>query len=115
MRIIKNLFYILVIAIIYTLAVKQTIKIIYKDEYDYKEVSLITYEYIFGIVGILVGKYIFGNKLLKNKIMKNGLIFGGSILIFFSLILNWNIISDNTKLISIIILMFFVTYRTYNM
>ena len=116
MSVIKNLFYVLLVAITYTLVVKQTIKTINKDEYDYKEVAtLITYEYICGVIGILIGKYVFGSKIMKNKIMKNGLIFGGIILIFFSLVLNWNIISDKTKLVSIVLLMIFIIYRTYNM
>ena len=53
------------------------------------ETTILTYEYLLGISGFLVGKYIFGSKYFKNNVMKYGLIIGGLILIFMTFILNW--------------------------
>lgn len=110
----KKILYACLVAITFVIISKLSIKTLYKDNYEkMTETTLLTYEYLIGIAGVMIGYYIFGSKLLGNKIIKIGLIIGGIILIFLSFGLNWDKLSDETKLMTISAIMLFVIYKSY--
>jgi hypothetical protein len=70
-------------------------------------------EIIGGIVALAIAFLIFGSKKFENKIVKWGMIFGGSLLLFYSTISNWDTIEDGTKLFSLLGAMIFIIIYSY--
>jgi len=58
---------------------------------------------IFAVIGILIGKF-----LLENKTLRYGLYFGSSILLYYSLIMNWDIMDQYAKVILICVIFGYV-------
>jgi ABC-type uncharacterized transport system permease subunit len=68
---------------------------------------------IAGIAALVIGFYVFGNKKIENKIAKYGFVLAGAILLVYSLICNWDAISDATKLIFIGCILVALTVYSY--
>lgn len=86
---------------------------VYKDKIQ----NNLIIEILGGVVAFAIAFLIFGNKKYENKTAKYGLIFGGIILLFSSIICNWDIIEDATKLFSMIgvmCLMILYSYKKNN-
>jgi hypothetical protein len=58
----------------------------------------ISISFVIGIVTILIAIYVFGNKKIKNRSVKFGLIVGALFLITNSLYNNWDNLQQDTKL-----------------
>lgn len=71
-------------------------------------------EIIGGIVALALAYYVFGSKTFDNKIVRWGLIFGGVMLLVYSLIYNWDEIDDYIKLFIFFSLFFGITFYSYN-
>jgi hypothetical protein len=87
------------ICILYLLFVNRVIDIFtenIKAEERIKKHIIITF--IIGIVSILIAIYVFGNKKIKNRAVKFGLIIGAFILIINSLYNNWDNLEHDAKL-----------------
>lgn len=87
------------IGIIYNLIVSKignmmTLNSSYKDKI---KKNLIV-EIIGGIVALALAYFVFSSNLFNNKIVKWGLIFGGFLLLIYSLVYNWDEIDDFVKL-----------------
>jgi hypothetical protein len=103
------------IAIIYNLMISKLSNMITKD-YGQKEriqrdllISIIC-----GILGIAIGYYVFGSEKMENKIVKYGLMLGGSILLVYSAVYNWNTLEDLTKLLFLLGTLIFIIMFSYN-
>ena len=84
--------------------------------YEDKIQSNFVLNFIFGVIGLFVGYYLFKkNKKLKNKAIRYGLYFGSFILLFNTLVYNWNIMSDSIKLIVFIIVLMFLLLLAYKL
>lgn len=57
----------------------------------------IVMSFVISIVTILIAIYVFGNKKIKNRSVKYGLIVGAVFLIINSLYNNWNNLKQDTK------------------
>ena len=71
-------------------------------------------EIIGGIVALALAYYVFSSGMFGNKIVKWGLIFGGVILLVYSLIYNWDEIDDYIKLFIFFISFFGITFYSYD-
>lgn len=100
------------IGIIYNLLISKISSMITKDyEYNEKIQKNIIVEIISGIGAIAMAFYIFNNKKCKNKTAMYGLLLGGGLLLFSSLVSNWNVVNDYTKIITLGgIMIFFILY-----
>lgn len=116
MNTIKKIIYACLVAVMFIIIIKLSIKTLYKDNYEQiTEKSILTTEYLLGIAGVLVGYYVFGSKTFGNTVIEAGLIIGGLILIFLSFVLNWDNIGDGTKLISISTVLLVIMYKSYTL
>lgn len=50
-----------------------------------------------GILGALIGKYVFGSNRLDNRAVRYGFYFGTFLLMFYSVMYNWHILDNSTK------------------
>lgn len=90
------------IAIIFVLFINKLTEILTQDliaEEKIKKNLLISF--IVGIIGILIGWYVFYKSKMKNKAIMIGLFLGSIYLIFNSIFLNWNKLTNDTKLFMI--------------
>jgi hypothetical protein len=102
------------IGIIYNLSISKLGQIITKDSiYKEKIEKNLIIEIIGGIIALIFAFGIFGNNRFENNIVKYGLIFGGVILLFYSVISNWDTIEDITKLFALITIMSFMIIYSY--
>jgi len=58
---------------------------------------------ILAVIGILIGKF-----LLENKTLRYGLYFGSSILLYYTLVMNWDVMDQYAKVIIIGIVLGYV-------
>lgn len=87
------------IGIIYNLIISKIGNMMTKDTiYADKIKKNLIVEIIGGIVALALAFYVFGTDYFDNKIVKYGLIFGGILLLIYSLIYNWDEIDDYIKL-----------------
>ena len=69
--------------------------------------------FIFGIVALALGYYVFGKSGIKNRPVKIGLIVGAVILIFQSLITNWDKLQHDVRLMFIGIVFALAIFVSY--
>lgn len=94
------------IGIIYNIMVYKIVDILYK-EHQYKEKcqKSATVLFIAAIIGIIIAQVVFNKKnKLNNRAVRFGLIGGSLLIIFYSVIKNWNLLDDLTRLLIIGIL-----------
>jgi hypothetical protein len=72
-----------------------------KSKPDDKIKKTIILAFIFGLVSLAIGYYVFGKSGLKNRPMKISLIIGSLILIGHTLIYNWDKLQHDVRLIII--------------
>ena len=90
------------IAIMYNLFVHNLASITYQDlQYEEKHNSTIIMLIIFGAIGIAISKIINKHKKYNNKYAKNGLYYGGILLIITALLTNWSDIGGEFRLIGV--------------
>lgn len=88
------------IAITYNLFVHNLASITYQDsQYEEKHDSTIIMLIIFGAIAIIVSRVINKNKEYNNKYAKNGLYYGGILLITTALLTNWSDIGGELRLL----------------
>ncbi len=89
------------IAISFCVLIFKLVDILYKDEQckdRYQKTA--TTLFIFGLVGIIISHAIFNNNNeLNNRAVRFGLLGGGSLIIFYSVVKNWDLLDDITKLL----------------
>ena len=102
------------IGIIYNLVIGKIGQIITKNYVlkDKIENNLII-EMIGGIIAFILAYLIFNRGKLANKTIKYGMIIGGSILLFYTLIANWDTIDEKTKLFALLLLLIIIMIYTY--
>lgn len=101
MAIIKDLLFGIPIGILYNLFFDKYITMSY-NELAYNERIQKTYTTMFigSVIGFIIGNTLFYlHKRFKNSIVRMGLNIGSAILLFQSVIGNWDKIQDDTKLI----------------
>lgn len=109
-----GLFLSIPIGIMYNLSISKLGQIITKNSaYKDKIQNNLIVEIIGGIVALVLAFWVFGNKRFENNIVKYGLIFGGVILLFYTMIVNWDAIEDGTKLFTLIGAMIFMIIYSY--
>jgi undecaprenyl pyrophosphate phosphatase UppP len=87
------------IGIIYNLIVSKIGNMMTQDSsYRDKIKKNLIVEIIGGIVALALAYFVFSSELFNNKIAKWGLIFGGILLLIYSLVYNWDEIDDFVKL-----------------
>lgn len=90
-----------IFAIIYVIFIHKTADVIFtnmnsNDKYQYSLILFISV----GIAGIVLAETVFtNNNILKNIIIKYGLIIGGIILLLYPTLTYWNKMTNQTKLI----------------
>lgn len=90
------------IAIMYNLFIHNLASMTYQDlQYEEKHNSTIIMLIIFGLTGIAISKIINKNKKYNNKYAKNGLYYGGILLIITALLTNWSDIGGELKLMGV--------------
>lgn len=84
--------------------------------YDDKIQSNLVINFMIGLLGFFLGYYIFKkNKKIKNKAIRYGLYFGSSLLIFNTLVYNWNIMTNSVKIIIFITVLTFLVFLSYRL
>jgi hypothetical protein len=90
------------IILLFLLFVYKLIEILtMKDKPDNKVKKTLILAFIFGIISLAIGYYVFGKSGLKNRPVKFGLIVGSVILLFQSLITNWDKLQHDVRLMFI--------------
>lgn len=103
------------IGIIYNLIISKIGNMITDDStYKDKIKKNLIIEIIGGIVALVLAYYVFGDGLFENKIIKCGLIFGGVLLLVYSLIYNWDEIDDYIKLFLFFTSFFGLSFYSYD-
>jgi len=102
------------IAILYNLFVHNLASMTYKDlQYDEKHNSTIIMLIIFGAIGVFVSKAINKHKKYDNKYAKNGLYYGGILLILTALLTNWSDIGGEFRLFGVGIIFGLLIWYSY--
>lgn len=72
--------------------------------------------FVIGLIGLILAFTLFkNNPFFKNRALRFGLILGSALLIFYSIISNWNKMDDTTKIIIFSIMLgLLVCYYYYN-
>jgi len=114
----KNLGLDLLIAIpitfIYLLFIYKLIEILtIKDKPESKVKKTLILAFIFGIISLVLGYYVFGKSGVKNRPVKISLIIGAIILIFQSLITNWDKLQHDVRLMFIGIVLAVLIFASY--
>ena len=103
------------IAISFCILVFKTVDILYKEEQcreKYQKTA--TTLFVIGLVGIIISQAIFNKQnSLNNRAVRFGLLAGSSMIIFYSVVRNWDMLDDITKLIIFGILFSVVICWTY--
>lgn len=87
------------IAIMYNLLIHNLASVAYEDlQYDDKDTNTIIMLIIFGFGAIIVSKIINNKKKYNNKYVRNGLYYGGILLLVTSLFTNWTDVGNEMKL-----------------
>ncbi len=103
------------IGIIYNLFIGKLADVITSDNSLKDKIQNTFIVQIFGgILALIFAFFIFDSKRLYNRVAKWGFILGAMILLGYSLIGNWNIIENNTKLFVIGIALLFTIFYSYN-
>ena len=84
-----------------------------KDKPDDKIKKTLILAFIFGIIALALGYYVFGKSGIKNRPVKIGLIVGAVILIFQSLITNWDKLQHDVRLMFIGIVFALAIFVSY--
>lgn len=84
-----------------------------KNKPDDKVKKTLILAFIFGIISLALGFYVFGKSGLKNRPIKFGLIVGSLILIFQSLITNWDKLQHDVRLLFIGIVFGMTIFASY--
>ena len=71
------------------------------------------YAFIFGIIGLALGYYVFGKSKLKNRPVEFGLCTGSLILLFHSLITNWDKLQHDIRLLFIGVVLCVIIFVSY--
>ena len=86
------------IGAIYSLLINKLAEIVTKnDEMKDKVQKSFVIEIFFGLLALVIGYIVFGKGACENRIVKYGIWFGGVILLFYTMVINWEIIQDVTK------------------
>lgn len=95
--------YVIIIAGIYNIFSYKLIEIIFKDvQYKEKIQGTLTSMFFAGIIAIIIAELaIKKGKKFSNEPLHKGLILGGCLLMCYTLLVNWRIMSDETKLLLI--------------
>jgi drug/metabolite transporter (DMT)-like permease len=102
------------IGIIYNLVISKLGNMITKDSiYQERIQKNVLIEIIGSILAFTLAILVFDKSKFQNKIVKTGLMFGGSLLLFYSLICSWDTIEDITKLVAMIGVMILVIIYSY--
>jgi CDP-diglyceride synthetase len=103
------------IAISFCILVFKTVDILYKEEQcreKYQKTA--TTLFVIGLVGIIISQAIFNKQnSLNNRAVRFGLLAGSAMIIFYSVVHNWEMLDDITKLIIFGILFSVVIGWTY--
>lgn len=95
--------YVIIIAGIYNVFSYKLIEIIFKDvPYKEKIQGTLTSMFFAGIIAVVIAELaIKTGKKFSNEPLYKGLILGGCLLMSYTLFVNWNIMTDETKLLLI--------------
>lgn len=106
----------LTIAILYNIFIHQIVTSVYKT-YSYEEKFDYGIAFIFlaGFVGIIMSKILLKeNEEYKTSITSMGLLTGGIMLVITSVLINWENISDDIRLLIVSIIFLGLFYYFYN-
>jgi len=83
----------------------------FKDKYK-KTISIL---FMFGILGIVIGKIILPrNSKYNNSCVSNGVTIGGGLVLASVIINNWNYMGELTKLLAVGLIFSAIVYYSYN-
>ena len=110
---IKNIILALLIAIIYNFFVYKLVNVMVSESESAQDVALIII-FIIGIITLVLAQTLFQNHpTFKNRPIKYGLTLGSLILIGYTLFVNWNTMTDQTRLIIIGIVFTIIIWICY--
>jgi len=100
-----NIIYAIPVAIVYNLFVYKLADVVFKkSSHDSKIQKTMILVFFFGIVSLLIAQSFFSsNARFKNPIIKYGLVFGAIISVVYGALNYWEKITNETKLILIVI------------
>jgi hypothetical protein len=105
-----------IIALTYNLFVHNLSSLAYQDlQYEEKHNNTIIMLIIFGVIGIAVSKFINNKKKYDNKYVKNGLYYGGIILILTALLTNWTEFGGEVQLLAITLCLGLAVWYAYTL
>lgn len=94
MNFIDKVIYVL-IAFFYNIFVHFLVSIMYKDTaFNDKNIKSVQMLFLFGVAGIILGRYV-----IKNYIVKRGLLYGGTALLITAVFANWHNLLEESKLV----------------
>lgn len=113
---IKNIIIGVPIGVIYFILSSMIGEVIYKDiKIDDRQIYISIIMFISALIGLFISYYVLNkNKKYHNDSLKYGLIMGSIVLLFYTLVRNWDITSNEYKLgvFSIIFLiMLWITFK----
>jgi hypothetical protein len=94
-----NILFFIPLGILFNMIIHNLSDIIVVDNIEKKLMFLL----IFAVIGILIGKF-----MIDNKTLRYGLYFGCSILLYYTLIMNWDVMDKYAKIILICIIFGYV-------
>ena len=102
------------IIILFLLFIYKLIEILtMKEKPDDKVKKTLILAFIFGILSLAIGFYVFGKSGLKNRPVKFGLIVGSLILLFQTLITNWDKLQHDIRLMFIGVVLGLTIFVSY--
>jgi hypothetical protein len=100
MSVLNDVMYAIPIGIMFNIIIYKLLEIIYKEStYEERYQYMATSSFIAGIIGLAVAEAIFARKgFIGNRAVRFGLIGGSALLIFYTIVANWDKLDDMTKL-----------------
>ncbi|AYV78405.1 MAG: hypothetical protein Edafosvirus12_4 [Edafosvirus sp.] len=94
------------IAIIYDVLCYKIADVSFKDlPYKDKFQNTLTFLFVAGLIAIIIGQTLFKtNSNYKNPILQKGFVLGGILLIIYTILMNWDKMTDENKLLIIVII-----------
>ncbi len=113
MGVITDLLLAVPIGIIYNMIVHES-SVIFNDKFNYKDKVQRTLLMVFGggLIGMIVAMFCLSNSI-QNTAIKYGLYLGSALLLFHSVIYNWQIMQNDTRIIVMVLTLCVLIWYSY--
>jgi len=110
-----DIIYFVVLGFMYILLVNKLVEVVYKNSPAKIRIQneLATY-FIIGVISIIMAETVFSKYTrFNNQIVRKALIFGGSLMILYSTLINWDKLSEEIKLLIFVVVFISIIWYAY--